>query len=326
MRCPNCNKKQAVAAGSNCLNCGHTIVFDPKKDTLSDQEFKELTTTIRGAGEVYFTKNQLYSYYLEAYKASCFSTLVFFLLALGSFLFLINAFFIQEKLPVQSTYLNSAAIACFSLSMTGLFGLPKKKPKISKVAFDGLIERWMHHYPIPNLLIAPSLQQPPPGNFSEPDLYDYGVEGIIIVDRDIYVDLFVLNDYLSDWKSVIIAQSGYPNYLIDNVQKIIDNNPTIKVYYLHDATTGTNYMKEKVRQFLRMPASLEELDMGVNVDDSRKMDIFKRRGQEEGGIRLDFIPPARLAQTMGLALVGGLLLSEVLNTYENRSNSSGSFG
>ena len=46
--------------------------------------------------------------------------------------------------------------------------------------------------PIEKMIETPRLGTPPP-EFEEPDLYDYGVERILVVQHDLLVDLFVLN-------------------------------------------------------------------------------------------------------------------------------------
>ncbi|MFK7797106.1 MAG: hypothetical protein AB8E82_06605 [Aureispira sp.] len=307
------------------LNGRPTVIFDPKTTGLNDQEFRALTEEMRGTGDTYYTANQLYSSYLGTGKVSCMTRFFLFILVVVTTVFMININYVKNTYLGNSMYIDVALIGVFAAAMTGLFTL-KDKIKISYEEFDQLLQRWLKHQPMPNLLIKPSLQEAPSNPFGEQDLYDYGVESILVVDKDIYVDLFVKNNYQAEWKAVVISQNAYPHYLITQVQKILDDNPSIKLQYLHDSTSNQFDMRAKLDGFLRIPTSVEEVDLGLNEDDSNKTDILKTRSAENKGLQLDHLPPARLAQTMGVAVVGGILIGEVLRSYNSNSGGSSDFG
>lgn len=307
------------------LNGRPTVIFDPKTTGLNDQEFRTLTEEMRGTGDTYYTANQLYSSYLGTGKVSCMTRFLLFIVVVVSAVLIINVNYVKNNYLGSSVYIDMGIIAAFAAAMTGLFTL-KDKPKVSYEEFEQLLQSWLKHYPVPNLLTKPSLQEAPANPFGESDLYDYGVESILVVDKDIYVDLFVKNNYQAEWKSVIISQNAYPSYLIAKVQKILNDKPTIKLQYLHDSTSNQFDMRKKLDQFLRIPDSVEEVDLGLSEADSNTNDILKTRSAENKGLQIDHIPPARLAQTMGVAIISGLVLGEVLRSYGNSSDGGSDFG
>jgi hypothetical protein len=308
-----------------CPNCRHKVIFNPRKTPISDGKFRKLIVAMRGTGDTFFTKNQLYSSYLETGKVAFMTRLFLWLVVAISLVFIINVYYLRQNTFGTSGWVDVVVVGLFAGGMTGLFNWTTT-PKVSRTEFEQWIKRWLAHYPIPNLITEPSLDQAPPPLFAEQDLYDYGVESIVVVDQDIYVDLFVQNNYLAEWKSVVISQNGYPNYLVAKVARILKENPSITIKYLHDAATACVNMKSSVRQFLTIPSTVEEVDLGLHSKDSNLLSVFSQRSKTSESVQLDFLPPARLATTMGAAVIGGLLIGEVLRSYQSSSSSGGDFG
>ncbi|MCH2045480.1 MAG: hypothetical protein MK212_15290 [Saprospiraceae bacterium] len=292
-------------------------VFNPKTDQIKDEKYQKMLDRISCNETVYFTANQFYTFYLGL-GPSLTKRIFAWGLSILSLIVLLYPF------PQATTESYVWRIIFFAGAVTYANTLPRSA-KVSKEKFDELLKRWKKVNPIPTLVTDLNLKQPPPA-FGEQDLYEYGVEGIIIVDQDIYVDLIVLNNYQSDWKSVVMSQNGYPNYLQNKVQKLIKEDPTIKIYYLHDATTTVEDMKKQVRNILDLPNTVDESDLGLTKADVDRLKVFNNRKEEAGGVKLDFIPPSNLAQTMGIALMGGLLLVEALEANQNQSNFVSDFG
>ena len=85
-------------------------------------------------------------------------------------------------------------------------------------------------------------------------------------------------------------------------------------------------MRDKLDRFLRIPDSVEQVDLGLSEADSNTTNILKTRSAENKGLQLDHLPPAHLAQTMGIAVLGGIVLSEVLRSYKSNSGGGSDFG
>lgn len=88
---------------------------------------------------------------------------------------------------------------------------------------------------IPKLIESESLSNPP-SDCKEGDIYDYGVERILIVERDILVDWLVLNDFHAQERTLVLSVSGYPDYLVPIARELIEQNANLPVCLLHDST------------------------------------------------------------------------------------------
>ena len=60
------------------------------------------------------------------------------------------------------------------------------------------------------------------------------VEGVIVVSRDILVDLFVLNHLHTKVNILIVSESGYPKCVHPQVDTFLTDNPNAKIGVLHD--------------------------------------------------------------------------------------------
>jgi hypothetical protein len=79
------------------------------------------------------------------------------------------------------------------------------------------------------------------------------IEHLIIVDRDPLVDLLVLNDFPKHSKSLIVSQSGYPNYVIPIAKELLMKRKSLTVYLLHDSTQSRIAMKRSLADFALIP-------------------------------------------------------------------------
>ena len=63
------------------------------------------------------------------------------------------------------------------------------------------------------------------------------MERIVIVDRNIYVYLFVRNGMHSEQRALIFAESDYPKYLSDRALELLQRRSDLPIFILHVATT-----------------------------------------------------------------------------------------
>ena len=159
------------------------------------------------------------------------------LILIISILFLANIKYIKNTYLGDSIYVDGALIVLFAGATTGIFNV-KQKAKADRKIFEQFVNRWLAHYPITNLITTPSLQKAPPSSFGENDLYDYGVEAIVVVDQDIYVDLFVKN---KGQKEVGIFLSGGLDSSIIAAQIAQRHPRPVHTFSIH---FGKNYPNE----------------------------------------------------------------------------------
>jgi len=322
MKCPQCRHNHPVKQGMKCSKCFYPFTFNPKESrskALTDGKFE---TSIRKAsqnGTAVFTKNQLYAAYAKIATGSGFVPLVIgiFLVITGVFTF----FFIFSQIGLMIL-----AFGGFFL-LTGLFG--NAKP-ISRSFFLQGVQRWQKAgKPIEGLIDEPSLQTPP-ADWAENDIYQYGVERILIVQRDILVDLMVKNNQHSEQRMLVIAESGYPEYLQPRVKQLLDESDDLSVFLLHDATASGKKMKQRVLDLKWLPLRSHRLiDLGFFRDDYAKL---KRADTVRGGYQGNDMPAdALMLGAMTLALgacfsTNSVIADEITREATNTANSGSSFG
>jgi len=105
---------------------------------------------------------------------------------------------------------------------------------INSQQFGKYIDQWIQRRPLAYLLTVPRLHEPPP-QWHENDIYDYGVERILVVQRDELVDLLVMNQIHVQQKTLIFAESGYPVYISGRVAGLLTERLDLPIFVLHDA-------------------------------------------------------------------------------------------
>ena len=282
---------------------------------MKDKTFRTLVNEISGLYNKYhFTVNQLYSHYLfKWYKPRPFwGTLLGLVLVTVGTLLLLNFRHWRHEIAHDALWIQVVAVALFALGMTIIFAWRNLRgPLLSKEDFEAAFEEWLEKYPITNLVSEPSLHEAPNLPYTENDLHQYGSDHIIVVNEDRYVDLFVRNNYIKDWCAVVISQNGYPSYLVDKVQDILNRKPKPTISYLHDADVSMSSMQEKVRQFLTLPPDHRSEDLGLSTQDIPKSAPYQQLLKREPAFLLDLIPPARLDLSTGLIL-GTVTFHELL--------------
>ncbi|RKZ46869.1 MAG: hypothetical protein DRR16_23810 [Candidatus Parabeggiatoa sp. nov. 3] len=108
-----------------------------------------------------------------------------------------------------------------------------KRTTLSQNALAQKYQRWQKHSSLRSdkFIEKPSLQQPE--NPIGEEVFEYGVEQIIVVDEPLTVDLFVKNNKHLNKKAVIISSEGYPAYLKPHLQTLLQKQPNIKIGFLH---------------------------------------------------------------------------------------------
>ncbi len=193
--------------------------------------------------------------------------------------------------------------------------------------WDGYIEKWkLAKGDIPKLIESESLQEPPP-DWTEGDIYDYGVERILIVERDLLVDWLVLNSFHADQRALILAASGYPKYLMAIAQRLLHENANLPVFLLHDSTM-VGQMMQQHSSFRELLEGHPVVDLGLYPDDVKGLRRLrylkpKRRNFE---IPVDFLPYGLLAPGLAAAMDEGIPLGELLNRSKASYDDGGDMG
>ncbi|MCI5210899.1 MAG: hypothetical protein D3910_19420 [Candidatus Electrothrix sp. ATG2] len=165
-------------------------------------------------------------------------------------------------------------------------------------------------------LFSPSLHEPP-AEFPEKDLFDYGAERIVIVERRLLVDLLVKNGFHADHNALIFSRDGYPAYIVQHAQKMLKEDSSLPVYLLHDASDASD--TEMVMYFKKKLSGRTVIDLGINSEQLEQMQFVNELQLHRKGYKapLDILPYPVLAAICGQALgEEKTTLSQVLEQWD----------
>ncbi|MEM9825927.1 MAG: hypothetical protein AAF958_05035 [Planctomycetota bacterium] len=283
---------------------------------MTDGKFHAAMRSASRAGTLYFTKNQLYGAYCRKMRADRVSWIALACTATTlAFIMFLTAFWVP------------LAIVCMLVPYFIYVACTVSAKPMSMKHFMGLVDRWQAAgKPIERLIDGPTLHDPPPSS-SESDLYDYGVEKILLVQRDELVDWFVLNHIHAEQRSLVIAESGYPKYLLPTAERLLRQRPDLPIHLLHDATPEGMGMEGRLPDVPLPTAGHPVLDLGLTpgvFQRLRRTSVIdrKNRGRE---LPVDVLPLTTLATGMVIAQQRGETIIEFLSG-DGDGDADGDFG
>lgn len=327
MKCPNCHGNHKKSQGMKC-SCGYKFTFNPATDhNMTDNKFLHVINRASANDTYYYTLNQLYSSYCSflvnrKIKAKDIVLLTIGGLMLGIGIYYLANLWLDNNLIDDSIIPLTIFFIIGSLMIIGTLWKPKPKPFNT---FENLTLKWlMSEKPLDRLIEKPALHHPPP-KWNEPDIYDYGVERLLIVERDLIVDLFVKNGLHADQRALIISESGYPDYLLQMAQKVLNNRPDLPVFFLHDSTEHGVLMKERLQQSPIFPLQNHPvIDLGLfqhDVRDAKKLTYTKSYSRNHE-VPVDFIPYMSLITVLETSFIHQMAFQELMATQTSDAYSS----
>lgn len=274
--------------------CGYTFCFDPKADGMSDGKFLASIRNASSNDAGYFTANQLYTVMCRRMFSNPRGCLIVALIAAVAG---VGLFFISWKWAVAAAVFAVVSLIIAAVAMT---------KTLSRAQFDSWLGKWRRKKSDPpRLLVEPRLHDPPP-DWTEADIYDYGVEALVVVERDLIVDLLVLNGFHTANRALVVAESGYPEYLIPVANRLLDESSDLPVYLLHDSGERGEDMHRRVLESNRLAVEGRSIiDLGLMRDDVKRMKRLRpvRPEESEFAVPVDTVPWGRLSTLMGVCLV-----------------------
>lgn len=195
--------------------------------------------------------------------------------------------------------------------------------KSTREAFNDILRRWLAEKKIPRLLQKPTMQQPPP-EWNEKDIFDYGVERILVVQHELMVDLLVKNNFHTDRSCLVVAANGYPAYISKRLPELVKANPAISFFFLHDASQAGSGMVEKFKwDHKNILEHANVLDLGIFPQDVKMIKAFKylTPQKEHPVYPMDAVMYLSLAMMVGDAVVSGVIINTLLNRSYDSSGS-----
>ena len=268
MKCPNCTHNQSVKSGMKCDSCGYRFSFSPKDERSKGLTDGRFLAAVRAASQndtAFFTRNQLYGTYCRRQKVSKIPGVV-----VGSLFAVFGGFaFAANNIPAAAVTWIISAIIFLATLLSRPTILPRDR-------FMRLIERWMNDgKKLDKLIVSPRLKSPPPQS-PESDLYDYGVQRLLIVQRDELVDLFVLNNLHAEQAMLVLSINGYPNYLLGHAKRVLEEQPDLPVHLLHDADTAGQKMQSQLPKLGLPLAGRKVIDLGFTAGDFKRLKRAKQ--------------------------------------------------
>lgn len=179
----------------------------------------------------FFTKNMLYSIYLKGSVNSVIVPLIIATIFCG---------FISLFLITALSYVGLfIAVILFGVAIKMVL---KINSPMNIGSFSDYYQRWIDSGRNNTFIVTKPMLTNPPPTYKENDIFDYGVDRVVIVDDPLFVDCLILNEEHIKSKALIISKDGYPHYLKGQLRKILDQSDNIPVILLH----GTDQNKPKI--------------------------------------------------------------------------------
>lgn len=286
--------------------CGYEFALDPKKDFCTDNKMFRWIQRASNKGTYFFTNDQLYTAVCNTKSPAGKYLCLFF----GFVLISISIMFFTTLFPEVPFILPWILLTLGGvLTVAGI--LNKGMFYVSRKKFDRWLTKYEKKHPIPKLIKTARLLTPPP-NWGETDIYEYGVERIFLMQRRLLVDLFVLNHQHTENRALVISGDGYPTYLQEKFETLLDHSPEIPFHLFHDATRdGEKWAAAMQAQFGNRKRKV--IDTGISKNDLKNIDKVKNvalNNKDECG--LDVLPMGMLCNGIALSVVGGVAFGQIL--------------
>ena len=297
--------------------CGYKFALDPKKPPRFGDNFFQATIRRASANQTqYFTLNQLYTAAcsLVVDKAAKRRRGCLFFFPVGVLAIVIGFFLVPET--ARTVLYIWLGILVFGMSMVYFGGrsLPRRRD------WDTAVRRWQGaNKEIPFLIQHPALLDRSAAT-TEPDLFAYGIERILICERDEIVDLLVLNRFHSEQGTLVVSENGYPSHLFPLAKRTISEVPATKVFLLHDASKTGCQMKLRLFEKGMLTGSNNHLfDLGVDRGHALQNPWFAKLAKaNEGRFPVDLFLPKRLITTLGRAISELLTITAIESKIERQ--------
>lgn len=125
------------------------------------------------------------------------------------------------------------------------FGTDTNLVRLDNYQFTRMWERWLQVHGQPTGVI---IRKGPPSNpqVAEPDIGDYSFDRVVVCDRARTVDILLANNFHFENNCAVLSIEGYPPGPFAIVRKMLQRNPKLQVFTLHDATPAGCTLAQKV--------------------------------------------------------------------------------
>lgn len=244
MLCIRCNRDSKYPERQNraCPGCHGKFAFEPREnDPLTDQLFKKAVEAVSGLGQVRWGVENLY------YEVCRRKRLKVPPVWVGMVLLFIVSVLIGVALSWPKAVPLWVLVVVLTVGAVSIF---LKRPNAPYVVltpneFGKLWDRWCNVHGTPEGVIVRRDRPAPPPD-AEPDLGDYSFDRAVLCDRARTVDLLLANNFHFENNCAILSIDGYPKGPFATVKAMLQRNPKLQVFVLHDATRDGCLLAGKV--------------------------------------------------------------------------------
>ena len=245
MKCIQCgvdNKLRERSANlGRCKACGHPFAFEPKTVSnprqCTDTFFAKLIQDLSVNDTLFFTEKQLY-YLLNRRIEQKANRPINGFQGTGFLLLLVGFFTIYAKAGMLLIPLGAA------IWMWGWWEKRQEirpQPKTFKVfqpTFLQWIQRWRQVNGNPEKLL--SSVRPETSSTTtiaiSTEVSDYSFDRVVVCEQDSIAHLLIANNLHFEHNCAVVSLNGYPFGIFDTVMEMLQRNPNLSVYALHDAS------------------------------------------------------------------------------------------
>ena len=275
-----------------CGNCSYQFALDPKINHCADGRFLAMVRRVSADGTRYFTANQLVTTFRCDVRGRWTARFAAVLLLVFAFVFSNDPFIVGKFI---AGVLTVVAFLAFVISFRSTV---RVKPDRIYECIDVYTRS---KGKIQGLIVDEQILKHTPRNWPESDVYDYGVEGVLIVEHDRLVELFVMNELHTELRVLVVSATGYPDYIADRANQILTEQEDVPVYTLHDASRKNDDFAERLTNNPNFRLQGKTIiDLGFQTDDVKNIKGLKRF-RHGRTLPVDAIPWKKAA---GLALLG----------------------
>lgn len=328
MKCLKCGHDQKRGReGMTCTSCSTPFTFDPKNDhRLTDSRWAALVARTSAHERYPFFESQLrLNHALLGRKVASERVVGCLFFAIFSFLGSMAWVAVLKDsndgggliMAIISTLIVAASLYSIVTAVPG---------KKFALEFDDHLRRWRARHQLDGLIFNASRQlEHKPKQAAERDIYDYGVERVLLVSEPSWVDFFVLGGFHAAQRCLVLCVSGYPSYLVPQLEKIIQRQPDVPVFLLHDVHERPEQVASMARRQLPAIEGKALMNISLQPGDLWQMEkmkpLFKLCQAVNIQESLMLLPPQQVHSLVEGAMAHRATLHELLRGARDESSS-----
>ena len=241
MKCIHCGRdsRKKDRTGLKCPGCRHAFAFDPTAgDVVTDALFKAAIDAVSSGGSVRWGVEHLF---YEVNRRKRGKPAPIGCLVVSAVLLVV--FLQAARSEITASWVPTLILAgvVFALAYERLRGRPLRSStavSIPQSKFDAMWQRWQAVHGKPEGLIVRKPQPPSARRPAESDVADYSFDRAVICDRARTVDLLLANNFHFENNCAVLSIEGYPPGPFETVRAMLQRNPRLEVFALHDANAA----------------------------------------------------------------------------------------